>query len=75
MAKSFIPSYLLTYRIPDNEYSPTISNKNFLLSSQSRSFISKTNKGAPIANIQIPGTEMNNLYAVGDENNTKLTTL
>lgn len=75
MAKSIIPSYLLTYRYPDNEYSGTITDKNFLLSSQSRVFISKINKGAPIANVQIPGAEMNNLFAVGDENNAKLTTL
>jgi len=74
MAKSFIPSDLISYRYPDAEYTPSLTDKNFLLSSQSRSFIMK-NKSSDVVNITIPGAQINNLFVVGNNERAMLTTI
>jgi hypothetical protein len=72
---NFVPPELLAYRYPDQENTPQLVDKTFLLSSDFRDFIFKENQVGSVSNITIPGAKMNNLFLVGAPENKILTTI
>lgn len=72
MAKSFIPSDLVGYRYPDAINTPSLTDKNFLLTPQWTEFVFK-NLSGQITTVRITGAMVNNLFV--SANNGILTTI